>query len=129
MSNGDKMYEIKVVDEFSAAHRLKNYKGKCENLHGHNWKVEVVVSGEVLDKTGLLIDFRILKEKLNFVLKELDHKNLNRISFFCRTNPTSENIVYYIFIKMKALLKNLPVKIEKITVWENEKQCASFIEK
>ncbi|MCD6220945.1 6-carboxytetrahydropterin synthase QueD, partial [bacterium] len=99
------MYEIKIIDEFSAAHRLKNYKGKCENLHGHNWKVEVVISGEFLDKTGLLLDFGILKEKLNFVLKKLDHKNLNRISFFYRTNPTSENIAYYIFIKMKTLLK------------------------
>lgn len=123
------MFEIKIIDEFSGAHRLKNYKGKCENLHGHNWKVEVIISGEFLDKNGLLLDFGILKEKLNFVLRGLDHKNLNRISFFYRTNPTSENIAYYIFKKMKALLKNFPVKIEKVTVWENEKQCASFIEK
>lgn len=123
------MYEIKVLGEFSSAHRLKNYKGKCENLHGHNWKVEVIVSGEVLDKTGLIIDFGVLKEKLNFVLKQLDHKNLNKIPFFYRTNPTSENISYYIFKKMKSLLKNFPVRIEKVTVWENEKQCASFSEK
>lgn len=122
------MYELKVKGEFSGAHRLRNYKGKCENLHGHNWKVEIVITGEYLDKTGLLLDFGILKEKLDTVLKQLDHKNLNTIPFFRRTNPSSENISYYIFTKMKILLKNFPVRLKKVTVWENDRQCASYSE-
>ncbi|HOV22095.1 MAG TPA: 6-carboxytetrahydropterin synthase QueD [bacterium] len=122
------MYKIKVIGGFSSAHRLKNYKGKCEHLHGHNWKVEIIVSGTTLDNTGLLIDFGILKKKLDFILKQLDHKNLNTIPFFNKTNPTSENISYYIFTKLKELLKNLPIKLEKVIVWENEKQCASYME-
>ena len=122
------MYKIKVIGGFSSAHRLKHYKGKCEHLHGHNWKVELIVSGITLDNTGLLVDFGILKKKLDFILKQLDHKNLNTIPFFNKTNPTSENISYYIFTKLKELLKNLPIKLEKVIVWENEKQCASYIE-
>lgn len=122
------MYEIKVYGEFSSAHRLKNYRGKCENLHGHNWKVEVIVCGEILDRTGLLIDFNILKSKLNIILKDLDHKNLNLIPFFKDKNPSSENISFFIYKKMERLLKNYPVKILKVSVWENERQCASYYE-
>lgn len=122
------MYEIKIYGEFSSAHRLRNYKGKCENIHGHNWKVEVVVTGEILDKMGLLIDFHILKKKLNIVLKNLDHKDLNSIPFFTDKNPSSENIAFFIYKKMKFILRNYPVKVSKVTVWENEKQCASYFE-
>ena len=122
------MYELKINGEFSSAHSLRNYKGRCENLHGHNWKVEVVVIGETLDRIGLLIDFNILKKKLNIVLKMLDHKNLNSIPFFIDRNPSSENIAFFIYKKMEKLLKTYPVKIQKVTVWENEKQCASYYE-
>lgn len=122
------MYEIKVCGEFSSAHMLKNYKGKCENLHGHNWKVEVIVKGEILDRIGLLIDFHFLKNKLNIVLKSLDHKNLNSIPFFKNKNPSSENIAFFVYKKMEQLLKNYPVKISKVTVWENERQSASYYE-
>lgn len=123
------MYEIKIYGEFSAAHMLKDYRGKCENLHGHNWKVELIVSGEFLDRIGLLIDFHVLKKKLNAVLKILDHKNLNQITFFKERNPSSENIAFFIYKKMEKLLRKYPVKIEKVVVWENEKQCASYYEK
>ncbi|MCM8818688.1 MAG: 6-carboxytetrahydropterin synthase QueD [Candidatus Omnitrophica bacterium] len=122
------MYEIKIRGDFSSAHMLKNYKGKCENLHGHNWKVEVIVIGETLDKIGLLIDFHILKSKLNIILKSLDHKNLNLIPFFAKKNPSSENIAFFIYKKMVQLVKNYPVKISKVTVWENENQSASYYE-
>ncbi len=122
------MYEIKIIGEFSAAHKLKSYRGKCENLHGHNWKVEVFVVGEILNSIGLLVDFQILKKKLNIVLKSLDHKNLNLIPFFRDKNPSSENIAFFIFKKMEQILKGYPVKIKKVTVWENEKQCASYYE-
>ena len=122
------MYEILIEDEFAGAHRLRNYKGECENLHGHNWKVQVVVSGEKLDKDGLLIDFRLLKKKLHDVLKNLDHTYLNNISFFKKENPTSENISYYIYKKLKILLKNLSVEMKKVTVWENNLQSATYKE-
>ncbi|MFN4227863.1 MAG: 6-carboxytetrahydropterin synthase QueD [Candidatus Ratteibacteria bacterium] len=122
------MYELRVNGEFSSAHSLRNYKGRCENLHGHNWKVEIIVSGESLDSIGLLIDFNILKRKLNIVLKMLDHKNLNLIPFFKERNPSSENIAFFIYKKMEKLLKVYPIKIEKVTVWENEKQSASYYE-
>ncbi|MCM8784803.1 MAG: 6-carboxytetrahydropterin synthase QueD [Candidatus Omnitrophica bacterium] len=122
------MYELRVNGEFSSAHSLRNYKGKCENLHGHNWKVEIVVSGESLDRIGLLIDFNILKKKLNIVLKILDHKNLNLIPFFKERNPSSENIAFFIYKKMEKILKIYPVKVQKVTVWENERQSASYYE-
>ncbi len=122
------MFELRVNGEFSSAHSLRNYKGKCENLHGHNWKVEILVSGESLDRVGLLIDFNILKNKLNIVLRMLDHKNLNLIPFFKERNPSSENIAFFIYKKMEKLLKIYPVKIKKVTVWENERQSASYYE-
>lgn len=120
------MFEIKIIDEFSSAHRLRGYKGKCENLHGHNWKVEVVIEGENLDETGLLIDFGILRKKLKEVLNKIDHKNLNSIPFFRKNNPTSENIAVYIYKNLIKILKNEELRIKEIVVWENEKQSATF---
>ena len=122
------MYEIKIIGEFSSAHKLKSYKGKCENIHGHNWKVELIVTGEILNSIGLLVDFQILKRKLNVVLKSLDHKNLNLIPFFRDKNPSSENIAFFIYKKMEQILRGYPLKVKKVTVWENEKQCASYYE-
>ncbi len=127
MSKGIKgIYEIKVEDSFSSAHHLRNYNGKCERIHGHNWKVEVCVSGEEIDEDGLLIDFSILKEKLKDILVVLDHRDLNTIPFFKKKNPTSENICLYIYEKMKRTLKQYPVIVKRVTVWENEKQSASY---
>jgi 6-pyruvoyltetrahydropterin/6-carboxytetrahydropterin synthase len=122
------MYEVTVEDVFSSAHRLRNYKGKCENLHGHNWKVRVTVSGQNLDNIGLLIDFHVVKEKLRDVIDILDHTDLNSISFFKKINPTSENICFYIYRKMKVVLKKYPVEIKRVDVWENDKQYASYFE-
>ncbi len=120
------MYEITVEDVFSSAHRLRKYKGKCENIHGHNWKVSVTVKGQKLDATGLLIDFHIVKEKLRKIISILDHKDLNRIPFFKKINPTSENISFYIYSKMQTGLKSYPVTVECVKVWENDKQSACY---
>jgi 6-pyruvoyltetrahydropterin/6-carboxytetrahydropterin synthase len=120
------IYEIRVFDSFSSAHHLRNYKGRCERVHGHNWKVELVVSGKEL-KNGMLIDFTILKEKLKGVLDILDHRDLNTIPFFKKKNPTSENICLYIYEKMEKALEKYPLSIKSVTVWENEKQCASYV--
>ena len=118
---------LKIIDTFSAAHFLKNYKGACENLHGHNWKVELEVKGSKLDQTGLLIDFKELKKILKEILEELDHKLLNEKPPFNRINPSSENIAKFIFDKVS---KKLPphVQVKSVTVWESEKACATYTE-
>ncbi|HOJ31402.1 MAG TPA: 6-carboxytetrahydropterin synthase QueD [bacterium] len=121
------MFELTVSSYFSGAHRLRNYKGKCENLHGHNWKVDVTVGGEI-DGSGMVIDFGILKEILEQVLSKLDHKYLNEIDYFKKVNPSSENAALYIFKQLEKKLKGYNVKVKKVVVWENEKQCASYFE-
>ncbi|MDP2941456.1 MAG: 6-carboxytetrahydropterin synthase QueD [Candidatus Omnitrophota bacterium] len=118
------MYSIKVEADFSSAHNLRGYKGKCEGLHGHNWKVEAVVTGGKLDKTGMLMDFKLLKDKLNAVLEKLDHQYLNRLPDFKKSNPTSENICRYIYNRLKAR----GIKLKSITVWESENSAATYEE-
>ena len=116
------MFEIKVDSEFSAAHSLRGYRGRCEELHGHNWKVELVVAGKKLDKIGMLIDFKQIKSHLNKILQGLDHKHLNRLTYFKRINPTSENISRYIYDKLKSRASGLKL----VTVWESESSSASY---
>ncbi|MGI6595254.1 MAG: 6-carboxytetrahydropterin synthase QueD [Candidatus Ratteibacteria bacterium] len=123
------IYEVQVQGSFSSAHHLKNYKGKCERVHGHNWKVEIVVWGAELDSEGLLIDFTILKEYLKKVISVLDHRDLNTLLFFREANPTSENICLYIYKKMQSALKKYPVKVKCVTVWENEQKSATYSER
>lgn len=118
------MYEVKVMSNFSAAHRLKGYKGKCENLHGHNWRVELIVSSKTLDKSGLLVDFRVLKERLNNIIERLDHTNLNELPQFTKKNPTSENIAKFIF----DMLKKDAVSPQGISVWESDNTSATYSE-
>ncbi len=118
------MYEVKVEKHFSSAHKLREYKGRCENLHGHNWKVEVSVKSKSLDKIGLVVDFRELKEKLTKVLKALDHTYLNELDYFKKINPTSENIAKYVFDSLKS--QNLTPS--KVIVWESEGSSASYSE-
>jgi len=122
------MYEVTVEDVFSSAHRLRNYRGKCERMHGHNWKVNVTVGGDTIDENGLLIDFHIMKKELRKILDVLDHNDLNRIPSFHRINPTSENICFYVYRKMRSALRKYPVKVRKVIVWENDKQSASYQE-
>ena len=121
------MYIIKVKSEFSGAHNLRNYDGKCENLHGHNWKVEVTVSTETLDEAGMAIDFTLLKQKTNDIIKQLDHQYLNEIPYFKNTNPSSENIAAYIFNLLKKKLGDTTVKLTKVSVWESENSMASYL--
>ncbi len=116
------MYTIRVKDEFSGAHNLRGYKGKCEKLHGHNWKVEVEIAKNKLNNQGMVLDFKKMKKLLSKVLEKLDHKYLNDLPYFKKYNPTSENIVKYIY---NALSKDLE-GLSKITVWETESSCASY---
>lgn len=116
------MYSVKVEGNFSSAHNLRGYKGDCEELHGHNWKVELTVEKERLDKSGMVLDFRVLRNKLREVLSGLDHRYLNDIPYFRKINPTSENIAKYIFDK----LKSLGVELKSVVVWESERSAASY---
>ena len=116
------MFENKVVSEFNAAHNLKGYRGRCEQLHGHNWRVEVVVAQKNLNKIGMLIDFKEIKSRLNKVLDRLDHRYLNRLSYFKRINPTSENIAKYIYDNLKPQISNLKL----VAVWESDNSSASY---
>ncbi len=119
------MYKIKIEGDFSSAHNLRGYKGKCEELHGHNWKVEVAVTGSRLDKIGMVMDFKFLKERLNGLLDKLDHKYLNNIDYFRKINPTSENIAKYLYDNLKPKIPGL----DSVTVWESDKASATYYAK
>lgn len=122
------MFILKVIKTFSAAHNLRDYKGKCENLHGHNWKIEVEVQGKKLGKSGMLIDFHDLKKMVEDILAKLDHSYLNEIPPFDKINPTSENLAKYIFKSLNLKLKTKDSKSHSVTVWESDTACASYTE-
>ena len=122
------MYEIKIESSFSGAHRLRGYDGQCENLHGHNWKVEIFVSSWELGEDGMVLDFRRLKQATQKVLETLDHKYLNEIPYFAEINPSSENIAKYIFDRVRERLGESRAKVTKVTAWESAGDCASYYE-
>jgi 6-pyruvoyltetrahydropterin/6-carboxytetrahydropterin synthase len=121
------MYHLMIKTHFAAAHNLINYQGDCENLHGHNWRVEVTVAARELDKAGLGIDFKILKKKTNQLLDLLDHKHLNELEPFRKISPSSENICRFLYEQLSQSLNNQNIRVEKVTVWESENACASYI--
>jgi 6-pyruvoyltetrahydropterin/6-carboxytetrahydropterin synthase len=120
------MYEVKIVTQFAAAHRLENFYGKCEALHGHNWKVEVFLVGETLDRAGLLMDFGVVKARTKEVLEEVDHKYLNELAAFQDRNPSSENLACYLYERLGAIFNRNGVKINRVNVWESDTSCASY---
>ena len=120
------MYRLMIKTSFAAAHNLINYQGDCENLHGHNWRVEVTVAAKELDKAGLGIDFKILKKQTNLLLDELDHKYLNDLEAFQEASPSSENISRHLFERLSSNLNNDNVTVEQVNVWESENACASY---
>lgn len=117
-----------VRSSFSAAHRLREYEGKCEALHGHNWKIDIFVRSTDLDEKGLAIDFRTIKEKANDVISELDHSFLNDLPFFQEDNPSSERIAQYIYRRLSDLIDTERVKVVKVTAWESDNACASYLQ-
>jgi 6-pyruvoyltetrahydropterin/6-carboxytetrahydropterin synthase len=124
MSERSIMYSLRVEGSFSSAHNLRGYKGKCEDLHGHNWRVELCVKSLDLDNIGMVLDFKFLKKRLSVILDKMDHKYLNKLTYFKRINPTSENIARYIY----SQLKNGIPELKSITVWENSTSCATYEE-
>ena len=119
------MHRLRIQSQFDAAHKLIGYKGKCAQLHGHTWRVEAFVVGEKLDKIGMLVDFEILKKRLEEITEKFDHSLLN--DFKEIGNPTVENLSRHIFQNLRDLPKN--VKLEKVRVWESEKSWGEYFER
>jgi 6-pyruvoyltetrahydropterin/6-carboxytetrahydropterin synthase len=122
------MFELKVISFFSGAHYLREYKGKCEAVHGHNWKVEVIAQRAKLNDQGLALDFKELEGMLDSVLDKLDHKNLNDIDFFKDHNPSSEYIAYFIYQELKGPVKEKGLKLKEVVAWEQRDSAASYRE-
>ena len=125
------MYEVTVERSFAAGHYLRNYKGKCENPHGHNYKVQVTLRGAELDKAGLLLDFKDVKDVMKTVIEHLDHQMLNDIEPFRHLNPSAENIAKYFFDHTSDQLRALTngrVAVKDVTVWETDLTMARYSE-
>ncbi|MBS3759084.1 MAG: 6-carboxytetrahydropterin synthase QueD [Desulfobacterales bacterium] len=120
------MYELKVVSRFAAAHQLKMVTEKCENLHGHNWRVEAFVTGPKLNDAGVLMDFGEVKKCLAGIIDSLDHKFLNELDFFGDANPSSENIARFIASKLQSGLTDPSVNVSRVSVWESDDACATY---
>jgi 6-pyruvoyltetrahydropterin/6-carboxytetrahydropterin synthase len=122
------MYEISVDTMFAAAHNLRDYYGKCEDLHGHNYKVRVVVEGPELDSTGLLYDFVHLKQVVEGIIRSFDHKYLNELAPFDTLNPSAENIARHIYDQTaKQLLKSSnAARVAGVTIWETDTSAATY---
>jgi len=121
------MYELKVVTKFAAAHQLTMVGSKCENMHGHNWKIEVYVTGEDTDDAGVLMDFGIVKKHVREIMSMLDHKYLNELDYFQHSQPSSENIAYFVATELQKRIDNQSVSLSKVTAWESDDAAATYI--
>ena len=122
------MYEITIIKSFSAAHLLAEIGGKCEELHGHNFKVEVTVGALQLNPEGILIDFRLVKKWLKDILDQMDHEHLNELPFFKGKNPSSENIAHHIYATLLPEVKSQNIKVLRVKVWESESAAVTYSE-
>lgn len=123
------VWQLTVRGDFSSAHALRHYQGKCENIHGHNYAVEMMVEGETLTAdTELLVDFSVLKKMLREELAILDHCDLNVTPPFDHINPSSENLARYLWQRFMPRLQGLPVKMYSVTVSEKNAQSATYRE-
>ncbi|MFC1712199.1 6-carboxytetrahydropterin synthase QueD [Candidatus Poribacteria bacterium] len=120
------MYEVTIETHFSSAHRLRQYDGECERLHGHNWDVKVSVASEKLNDLGMVIDFKELKGETNKLMDKFDHQYLNEVPPFTELNPTTENIAKYIFDELSGSINTDSTKVSKVTVWESPTSYASY---
>jgi 6-pyruvoyltetrahydropterin/6-carboxytetrahydropterin synthase len=122
------MYELMIETGFSSAHQLRGYQGKCENIHGHNWRVQVYVTAETLNDIDIAIDFHELKKITNDLLSQIDHTCLNDVFPFTEINPSSENIARWISESLRKKLAGHPVSVSAVTVWESETASATYYE-
>ena len=121
------MYELKVVTRFAAAHQLTMVGAKCENMHGHNWKIEVFVTGQKLDNAGVLVDFGVIKKHVAEIMSMLDHKYLNELDYFQQDQPSSENIAYFVATELQKKINDSAVSVSRVTAWESDDAGATYI--
>lgn len=122
------MYELRVVTRFAAAHRLAMVGEKCENLHGHNWKIEVYVQGDSLDEGGVLVDFGVIKSHVRDLMQTLDHKFLNELDYFQDGSPpSSENIARYLTDSLVERIDYPGIRVSRVTAWESEDAAATYV--
>ena len=122
------MYEVSKEVSFSGAHSLREYQGKCESVHGHNWKVKAFVSAQELDRLGMVVDFKDLAAHLDDILQRLDHKDLNAVPPFDTINPSSENLAKFLYDELSAKINDDRVKVSRVMVWETDPSCAIYYE-
>ena len=128
------MFEVSVEKSFAAGHALRGYKGKCENVHGHNYKVRVTLQGPELGSIGLLFDFKDLKDAIHSTVRKLDHQFLNDLAPFDAVNPSAENLAKYFFDEITSVLgengaksnPSAPCAVKQVTVWETDTTTASY---
>jgi len=125
------MFEVTVEDSFAAGHYLRNYKGKCEKPHGHNYKIRVTLAGKELDKAGLLLDFKDLREVMRHVIDRLDHQMINEVEPFIEINPSAENLAKYFYDETNGRLRKVTegrVQVKDVTVFETDNTTAKYSE-
>ena len=125
------MYEVQVEAGFSSGHYLRNYRGRCENPHGHNYKVRVTLAGAELDQAGLLLDFKMLKHVMRPVIDRIDHQMLNDIEPWITINPSAENLARYFFEQTSEQLAQMTegrVRVKECTLWETDTTSATYYE-
>jgi len=120
------MFEVSVEYAFAAGHALRGYKGKCENIHGHNYKVRVTVGGEKLNSIGLLIDFSDLRAAVKGLAERFDHQFLNDLEPFTEANPSAENLACYLGTELQRKFQDQGLRVSNVTVWETDTTSASY---
>ena len=121
-------YRLTVFAEFAAAHTLRDYPGDCSRLHGHNWKAEVEVEATELDRHGMGVDFKVIRQAARTLAAELDHRNLNDIAPFDRVNPTAENIAAWFYRGLSETLNTATVRVTAVTIWETDRARVKYSE-
>jgi len=121
------MYELKIVTRFAAAHQLTMVGAKCENMHGHNWRIEVYVQGGQLDDGGVLMDFGEIKRQVADVMEQLDHRYLNELNHFANAQPSSENIAFFVAQQLRKRIDRPGLRVSRVAAWESDDACATYI--
>jgi 6-pyruvoyltetrahydropterin/6-carboxytetrahydropterin synthase len=121
------MFEVSVEETFAAGHALRNYRGKCENVHGHNYRVQLTFQGPALDATGLLVDFVVVKKLMQVVVDRLDHQFLNDLEPFSVANPSAENLAKYFYDEISGGLgASATARLGEVRIWETDTSCATY---
>jgi 6-pyruvoyltetrahydropterin/6-carboxytetrahydropterin synthase len=120
------MFEVSVEYNFAAGHALRNYKGKCENIHGHNYRVQVTVEGATLNDAGLLVDFSDLRREIGLLVSRFDHQFINQIAPFDQLNPSAENLAKYISDGVATQFQPKGLRVQAVTVWETDTSSATY---